>query len=324
MSLRAGDARQAIAPMLCAVGGELPEGDDWTFEPKYDGIRVIAYATPGQVLLLTRNGNDKSRQFPELVEALMALSKRRERPLVLDGEVVALDAGEIARFGQLQSRMHVTDSARIRTHAGQESAAFIAFDLLLHGDTSLLNESWVKRRALLEKVMGDADAAGVLRLAETDADGQAMIERAREAGWEGTIAKRITAPYRPGRRSSDWLKLKLENTQEFVVGGWTEPRRSRKHLGALLLGYYAADGKLDYAGHTGTGFDRAGLADMERRLRRLGRKTSPFRTEPKTNEAAHWVTPKVVVQVRFNEWTRNGTLRQPVFIGVREDKDAKA
>jgi bifunctional non-homologous end joining protein LigD len=323
MSPRPAGSERAIAPMLCSVGSDPPDGGDWTFEPKYDGIRVIAYATSKQVLLVTRNGNDKSRQFPELVEALRALSERRERPLVLDGEVVALDAGEIARFGKLQSRMHVKDTARIRNHALQESAAFIAFDLLLDGETSLLNEEWVERRARLEEVMEDADAADVIRLAETDSDGEAMIERARAAGWEGTIAKRVTAPYRSGRRSSDWLKLKLENTQEFVVGGWTEPRRSRQHIGALLLGYYTSDGSLEYAGHTGTGFDRAGLADMERRLRRLERKTSPFRVEPGTNEAAHWVTPRVVVQVRFNEWTRNGTLRQPVFVGVREDKDPK-
>jgi bifunctional non-homologous end joining protein LigD len=323
MSPPAGAVPKAIEPMLCAVAREAPDGEGWTFEPKYDGIRVIAYATPEQVLLVTRNGNDKSRQFPDLVVELRALSRKRERPLVLDGEIVAVEEGEIARFGKLQSRMHVRDDARIRAHAGRESAALVVFDLLLDGGESLVNHEWTERRERLETVIEGPGESGALRLGETDLDGERMIARAEKAGWEGVIAKRIDSRYRPGRRSSDWLKLKLENTQEFVVGGWTEPRGSRQHLGALLLGYYAPDGGLEYAGHTGTGFDRAKLADMERRLKRLVRKTSPFREKPKTNEAAHWVTPKVVVQIRFNEWTRHGTLRQPVFVGVREDKDPR-
>jgi bifunctional non-homologous end joining protein LigD len=323
MSPRAGAAGKAIAPMLCSVARSAPEGEGWTFEPKYDGIRVIAYATPDEVLLVTRNGNDKSRQFPDLVVALRALSRKRERPLVLDGEIVAVEDGAIERFGKLQSRMHVKDAGRIRAHAGRESAAFVAFDLLLDGGESLVDREWGERRERLEEALGDVPGTGALRLADTDSDGEALIGRAQEAGWEGVIAKRVDSPYHPGRRSSHWLKLKLENTQEFVVGGWTEPRRSREHIGALLLGYYDPDGKLEYAGHTGTGFDRASLAAMGRRLARLERKTSPFREEPKTNERAHWVTPKVVVQVRFNEWTQNGTLRQPVFVGVREDKDPR-
>jgi bifunctional non-homologous end joining protein LigD len=313
----------AIAPMLCSTASRAPEGEGWTFEPKYDGIRVIAYATADGALLVTRNGNDKSRQFPDLVAELRALSGDRGRPLVLDGEIVALDDGEVARFGRLQSRMHVRDAVRIREHADRASAAFIAFDLLLDGEESLLHRPWRERRERLEATMSDVGADGALRLAESEADGERLAARARSEDWEGYVAKRVDSVYRPGIRSSAWLKVKLENEQEFVVGGWTEPRRSRQHLGALLLGYYAADGTLEYAGHTGTGFDRAALADMERRLRRLERKTSPFRVEPATNEAPHWVTPKVVVQVRFNEWTHNGTLRQPVFVGVRDDRDPR-
>ncbi|CAN5847375.1 DNA ligase D [soil metagenome] len=315
--------RSGIEPMLCAVGSGMPDGDGWTFEPKYDGIRVVAYATKSQVLLLTRNGNDKSQQFPDLVKALRALSGHRGRPLVLDCEVVALEDGEIARFGKLLGRMHVKDEAKIRMHAQKQSAALIAFDLLLDGQKSLLNLPWQQRRTSLEELFVDGEPAGVVRLGESDEDGDRMLERAGVSGWEGLVAKRIDSLYRPGRRSRDWLKLKLENTQEFVVGGWTEPRGSRQHLGALLLGYYAPDGTLEYAGHTGTGFDRNSLLEMSRRLSKLERKTPPFRQRPVTNETAHWVTPKLVVQVRFNEWTRHGTLRQPVYLGIMDDKDPR-
>src|SRR6185312_2585738 len=153
---------------------------------------------------------------------------------------------------------------------------------------------------------------------------EAMMRRARTHDWEGIIAKRADAPYEPGRRSRAWLKLKIERRQEFVVGGWTAPRKSREHIGALLLGYYDANGTLVYAGHTGTGFTRRGLADMYERLKRLERKTSPFATPPKTNEAAHWTRPAIVVEIKFNEWTDDGRLRQPVFLGVRDDKPARA
>jgi bifunctional non-homologous end joining protein LigD len=137
------------------------------------------------------------------------------------------------------------------------------------------------------------------------------------------IAKRTDAPYSPGQRASHWLKLKIEHRQELVVGGYTEPRNTRQHIGALLLGYYDADGKFVYAGHTGGGFTREGLSDMARRLAPLERKTSPFATEVRTNERAHWVRPQVVVEVKFVEWTADGRLRQPIFLGVRDDKAAR-
>ena len=152
-------------------------------------------------------------------------------------------------------------------------------------------------------------------------DGEAMVERARRSGWEGVIAKQVDAPYQPGVRSRSWLKLKIEHRQEFVVGGYTEPRNTREHIGALLLGYYD-NGRFLYVGHTGGGFTREGLREMYRRLAPLTRRTSPFEETPRTNERAHWVTPKVVVEVKFNEWTADGKLRQPIYVGTRDDKDA--
>lgn len=312
----------ALLPMLARSGIGLSRGGRYTFEPKYDGIRVLAYATDQGAALITRNGNDKAKQFPEVTEALKALVEDLGEPLVLDGELVGMREGEIVRFESLQGRMHLTDSKRIRALAESEPAALVIFDLLLLGEETLVAEPWETRRTRLEEVLAERTNE-TLRLAPTSTDRKAMEKRALEGQWEGLIAKRVDSIYRPGERTNDWIKLKIENTQEFVIGGWTEPRGSRKHLGAILLGYYQGD-ELVYAGHTGTGFNAESLNEMERRLRRLERKTPPFRERPETNEPAHWVTPKVVVQIRFNEWTSRGVLRQPVFVGFRDDKDPKA
>lgn len=153
-------------------------------------------------------------------------------------------------------------------------------------------------------------------------EGEAAIRDARAEGWEGVIAKRTDAAYRPGRHSRDWLKLKVEYQQEFVVGGWTEPQRTRKHLGSLLVGYYEG-GDLVFAGGVGTGFTHADLERMRRRLDPLERAAPPFRDPPRTRTRAHWVRPKIVVELKFGEWTADGRLRQPVFLGVREDKDPR-
>ena len=316
-------ASREASPMLATLADSIPGGEDWTFEPKYDGIRVVALATLDSVVLLTRNGNDKAAQFPEIVDAVRRLARARRKPLVLDGEIVALRDGEVARFQALQARMHVTKGSAIESHVRDTPVAFIAFDLLLEGDRGLLGEPWSERRARLERVFaGRGVDAERLRLGETDGgDGARMLEQARSAGWEGIIAKRTDAPYRPGVRSRDWLKIKVEHRQEFVVGGWTEPRNSRELIGAILLGYHD-DGELIYAGHTGGGFSDEALRDMYRRLAPLERKDSPFSNKPRTNERAHWVEPRVIVEVKFNEWTNDGKLRQPIFLGVRDDKDS--
>jgi bifunctional non-homologous end joining protein LigD len=311
-----------FSPMLARSSQEVPKGDDWTFEPKWDGIRVLVFAAADGAALITRNGNDKRAQFPEVADALTALARELETPFIADGELVARRDGQIVRFESLQARMHLTARSRIARLAEQEPAALVLFDLLMRGDEALLQKPWKERRNALEALLGD-NQNDTIRLGETSADSEAIVRQARAAGWEGVIAKRTEAPYQPGTRSRDWLKLKLENRQEFVVGGWTEPRNTREYLGALLLGYYDAAQRLVYAGHTGTGFSREALRDLYRRLSRLERKTCPFENPPKTNEKAHWTTPKMVVEVRFNEWTSKGLLRQPVFVGVREDKNPR-
>jgi bifunctional non-homologous end joining protein LigD len=312
-----------ISPQLATIGRALPAGDEWVFEPKYDGIRILAFADRGRVALISRNGIDKARQFPEVAEAVAALKTRVKQALVLDGEIVATHAGDPARFQRLQGRMHVTDAGSIRSLRRSAPAALIAFDLLLEGRRSLVNEPWRTRREHLVALFRRGGRSRSLRLGEVGDDGEAMLRRARRSGWEGVIAKRADASYAIGRRTRDWIKLKIERRQEFVVGGWTEPRKSREHVGAILVGYYNDEGELVYAGHTGTGFTRQSLADMYHRLSRIERTRSPFTVTPRTNEPAHWARPSVVAEIKFNEWTSDGRLRQPVFVGIRDDKPAR-
>jgi bifunctional non-homologous end joining protein LigD len=316
--------------MLASAGKDVPSGPQWVFEPKYDGIRIIALATTDAVALITRNGHDKCRQFPEITNRLRDLARSLKRDLVLDGEIVALDTrGEPARFQELQGRMHLADDDAVKQVSTTTPSAYIAFDILLDGKEALLDEPWDVRRSHLEKVLGAGrrEAGGgsdVLRISGyVSGDAEEMLAEARRRGWEGIMAKRRDCQYEPGRRVRYWQKLKIENRQELVVGGWTEPRNSRKHFGALLLGYYAPDGGFVYAGHTGGGFSDRLLDDVFAKLRKLERRSSPFTIVPKTNERAHWAEPRVVVEVKFNEWTTSGVMRQPTFVGLRDDKNAR-
>jgi bifunctional non-homologous end joining protein LigD len=311
---------KALEPMFASVGTAIPKGD-WTFEPKYDGVRVLAFCTAKAARLVTRNGHDKSRQFPEIAEALRKLASSARRDLVLDGEVVALKGGEPVRFQELQGRMHVTDEKAIALHREGSPVGICLFDILLDGRDVLIREPWTERRAQLEKRVAPR-ASSVIRLGDTSDDGEKLLALARKQGWEGIIAKRKDCPYEPGVRSRAWLKLKIEFRQEFAVGGFTEPRNSRSHIGAILLGYYDGDDFV-YAGHTGGGFTNQGLEDMHKLLAPLEQDTPPFSTRPKTNEKPHWVRPKVVVEVKFSEWTADGKLRQPIYLGTRTDKPAR-
>ena len=314
-------AFKSLEPMYASIGTEIP-GKGWTFEPKYDGIRVLAYATPTDVKLITRNGKDKAEQFPEIVSALKKLASQTKRPLVLDGEIVALVDGEPARFQELQSRINVKQSQLIARYSAAMPAALILFDILMDGDDVLIGEPWTERRARLLTRVGKRTSI-YLRVTESvEGDGKKMLEKARRQGWEGIMAKRMDSRYEPGKRTRSWLKLKIEFREEFVVGGYTEPRNSREKIGALLLGYFDGD-RFIYVGATGGGFTRQSLNDMYKRLKPLERKTSPFEETPKTNEKAHWVKPEVVVEVKFSEWTADRRLRQPIFVGVRDDKAAK-
>jgi bifunctional non-homologous end joining protein LigD len=314
-------SRRAIAalePMRAGTGQDVPRSAGWVYEPKYDGFRMLAFADGRSVRLMTRNGIDRSASFPDVTAALAALSVRARRAFVMDGEVVAMKKGRPLRFQALQQR---------EMKPGEATTTLYAFDLLVDGKHILLREPWIVRRERLEALM-EKNRSEHLALSEFLGDaeradaGETMLARARRAGWEGVMAKRVDAIYQPGVRTDAWLKLKIEHRQELVVGGYTEPRLSREYIGAILVGYYER-GELIYAGHTGGGFTRQGLKQMYDLLHPLEQRECPFATVPKTNERAHWVRPKVVVEVKFSEWTEDGKLRQPIYVGTRTDKPAR-
>lgn len=305
---------------------------DLVYEPKYDGIRAIVQIdSGGEVRLWSRLGNEKTDQFPEVATALRQWARRRKPPrseLVLDGEIVALDKdGEPTGFQQLQGRIHLTSGVP----AGARTA-FIAFDILREGRADLRGRPWTERRPILERVFSSAagarSAGSILRLSETArGDGRGLYERALAGGWEGLIAKYQGSPYQSGRRTPDWRKLKIVHEQEFVIGGWTEPRHTRSYFGALLLGVHEpravrqkAPRKLTYVGHTGTGFNERELARLMKLLRPLETADCPFEPRPRTNERPHWVEPRLVAQIKFTEWTSDAKLRHPVYLGLRDDK----
>jgi bifunctional non-homologous end joining protein LigD len=308
--------------MLASLGGAPLDDPGFVYEPKYDGIRAIVEigARGKHVTLWSRLGNDKTRQFPEIAGALEKWAKRLTEPLVLDGEIVAIDGhGQPTGFQQLQGRIHLTraDSAQ---PVGR--VAFIAFDLLQKGDVDFRSRPLLERRDALEQVFSRTGSE-ILRVSElARGNGRSLHERAVASGWEGLIAKLATSRYVSGKRTPDWRKLKIVQVQEFVVGGWTEPRKSRRYFGALLLGVYK-DGGLVYAGHVGTGFDEKELARLFTLLEPLEIDRNPFTSLPPSNEKPHWVQPKLVAQVRFTEWTADNILRHPVYLGLRDDKKAR-
>jgi bifunctional non-homologous end joining protein LigD len=320
-----------IAPMLASLADAPLNDPELVYEPKYDGIRAIVEVEPkGGVHLWSRLGNEKTRQFPEIAAALEKWARARKEPLVLDGEIVALDAkGEPAGFQQLQGRIHLSDgeadasSPSGRSNSSRLSTALIAFDILRDGRIDYRDRPLAERRAALEKLFGRTGSPALRISDQVRGDGRALYKKALDRGWEGLIAKHAASLYKSGRRSPDWRKLKLVHEQEFVVGGWTEPRQTRAYFGALLLGVYEGD-DLVYAGHTGTGFNEKELARLMALMKPLETPASPFKVKPKSNERPHWVRPELVAQIKFTEWTADGKLRHPVYLGLRDDKRATA
>ena len=323
--------------MLASLTDAPLDDPHFVYEPKYDGIRAVAEIGDG-VRLWSRLGNDKAAQFPEIARALEGWAKKRKATVVLDGEIVALDdKGEPTGFQALQGRIHLSDpsgpvrhsrAARPTGRSGAASTAFIAFDLLQDGKTNLRERPLTERRSALEKIFSKTGNP-ILRLSrQVRGDGRALYDEAFKQGWEGLIAKHAASLYKPGKRTPDWRKVKISHEQEFVIGGWTEPRQSRSYFGALLLGVYGSTEKraardeycLTYVGHTGTGFNEQELARLIRLLKPLETRQSPFCEAIKTNEHAHWVKPDLVAQIRFTEWTADARLRHPVYLGLRDDK----
>ena len=316
--------------MLATLGEPPLNGKGLVFEPKYDGIRALVHIAPGKprpdVRLWSRLGNEKTAQFPAIVRALEPLAACARRPLLVDGEIVALDKdGRPAGFQRLQGRIHVKGTREVEMLDRAQPTAFMAFDLLRDGDDDVRGLPLTARRERLEKYVRRC-LSDTLRLSEqVPADGRELESRARREGWEGLIVKEAASPYHSGRRSPAWRKKKLLNEEEFVVAGWTQPRNTRSRFGALLLGIYDDEqpGRpLVYVGHTGTGFDQNELDRVWALLQPRAIDHSPFSERIKTNEPAHWVRPELVAQVRFTEWTADKKLRHPVYLGLRDDKKA--
>jgi bifunctional non-homologous end joining protein LigD len=325
-----------LRPMLATLPSQAPSLTDkaYVYEPKVDGIRAIVEVLPGSpapsVRFWSRNGNDKTRQFPDIVEAIGGWLRKIKEPVVLDGEIVALDEDmRPAGFQRLQRRIHVTvpgfHSKKAILPPEQQPAAFIAFDLLRHGDDDLRSRALTARRKRLEALFKThkAPASDLVRLTpQAIGDGHALMKQAREENWEGLMVKLARSPYRTAKRSPEWLKHKLNKQDEFVVVGWTAPGGTRLHFGSLILGAHDDNG-LRYAGEVGTGFSGAELDRIMKMLRKLETPTCPLNPKPKILSAKgtpYWVRPQLVAQVRYTEITDDGRLRHPAYLGLRDDK----
>lgn len=326
---------RSVAPML-AVAGPLPPDDGWAFEVKWDGVRVIAYVERGSIRLVSRGGRDCTGSYPELHRLADALGAHQA---VLDGEVVAMGPDGRPSFEALQARMHVEDPSRARRLAARTPVTYFVFDILHLDGRSTQELPYHERRGILEGLEalagpgsfgghGEQEGSGEQGGASWSlspaypGEGHRVLDAVREHGLEGVVAKRVESPYRPGRRSRDWVKVKAVLTQEVVVGGWTPGRGSREgSFGALVVGIPGGNG-LEYAGKVGTGFDEATTADLVDRLDRLRRPDPPFTGGAPARETAGavWVDPELVGEVRFTGWTRAGRLRQPSWRGLRPDK----
>ncbi len=302
-----------VKPMLTTLVDGPFDDARWLFELKWDGYRAIAVIEKDVVTLTSRNAKDLLHQFGEMASLKTAF---RSIPVVVDGELCVLDAEGRPDFQALQSRDK--PEARGVKRRKPSPVTFVVFDLLYADGRDLRDRPLDERKRLLEQII--VPDRGVLYSQHVLTKGIDLFALAERRGLEGIVGKVRTSPYR-STRSREWVKIKAKKRQEFVIGGWTEPRGSRKGFGSLLVGYYEGT-QFMYAGHVGTGYDAKLLSAVMAKLAPLERKTSPFTERPKTNTPAHWVKPQLVCEVAFAEWTREGILRQPVFMGMRIDKDA--
>jgi bifunctional non-homologous end joining protein LigD len=317
-----------IEPMKPRLVDEPPTVGDWAYELKFDGIRACAVKDGNKISLISRNGNELRSRFPEVADAIKGLDVEE---CVIDGEVVALDEKGRSSFQLLQA---------LEMEGRKSPICFYVFDLLQLDGKSLLQLPLIQRKELLAKVCeGTRDP--IRYSGEIGSDAKLLLAEVKRRGLEGLIGKLRNSVYEPGRRSGAWIKLKCVNEQEFVIGGYTPPSGSRKYFGAILVGYYEGEGKkgdnrLKFAGKVGSGFTAKSLSMLHNKFREEEREDCPFvdlpsrqggqwvqGITPSMMKKMHWVNPKFVAQIKFSEWTRDGKLRQPVFLGLREDKPAK-
>ncbi len=299
---------QTYKPMLATLDTNIPHGEEWAHEVKFDGFRAVAYIRRGECKLVSRSGNDLTGRFPEVAKAIVKAVKSPNA--VIDGEITRLDPTGKTSFSELQQ--------------GEGPLVFYAFDLLELDGESRIELPLTERKHQLRELL-DARVKTVAYSVEFD-DGDALFAVAQERGLEGIISKRTSSAYKPGRRTRDWLKIKTENNEEFVVVGYTRGAGRRAGtFGALVLAVNEGT-ELRYVGNVGTGFSDAEIAKLLKLLKPLHRDTSPFALDPKMPRVrkgdVQWVDPQLVAQVRFAEWTHDNHLRHPAYLGIREDKEA--
>ena len=302
-------------PMLATLIDEPFDNDDWLFEIKWDGYRALCTVhEDGRLELVSRNGLDFLAQFPELADLSDAFSSL---PIIVDGEIVSLDSAGRSSFQRLQGSFNRNRPSARSADVKGHPLTFVAFDCIYADGRDLRKEPLEERKAVLEELI--ADPKLVLYSKHVIGKGKALFDQAQKNALEGIIGKKRDSLY-VERRSKEWVKIKAQLIQECVIGGYTEPRGSRKGFGSLLLGLYDKKKQLHYAGHVGTGFDTKMLASLYKQLLAIETKTSPFAQKVASNTPAHFVSPKLVAQVRFTEWTRDGLMRHPAFLGLRVDK----
>jgi bifunctional non-homologous end joining protein LigD len=292
-----------VSPMLATLVEEPFDRAGWIYEEKYDGVRILAFKEGERISLITRNGIDRTERYATVAKAI---GKLRPKTLLLDGEVVVVDKKNVSHFQMLQQ--------------GKGPLRYAVFDCLYVEGIDLRKEPLRERREVLEKVI-DKEKGGTIELSETlAANGIKAFVVAQKRKLEGLVAKNTASKY-VEKRSHEWLKVKVHHESEFVIGGYTEPAGAREYFGALLLGVYAGK-KLRYAGKVGTGFDAETLRDVYGQLQKIKVARSPFVDEV-GERGATFVRPELVAQIAYTEWTSDGRLRHPAFLGLREDKAAK-
>jgi len=309
--------KKNINPMLCLLVDKPFDDKGFIFEIKWDGERAIAYIDRGRVSMKSRNQKEIAFRYPEVMSEFPKALKSRSA--IFDGEIVSFDKKNVSSFEKLQNRIGLNERLEIEEKTKKIPVYFYIFDILEVDDKNIENLPLAKRREKLEKILKPTNH---IKISETiDNKGKAFYVAAQKKRLEGIIAKKKSSTYQEGKRGRDWQKIKITAEQEMVVGGYTPGTGSRKStFGALLLGYYQ-DGKLKYAGSVGTGFNGKILKELLAKFKKIRTKKSPF-SEP-INLKANFLKPKLVAQIKFHEWTSDGKLRQPVYLGLRDDKKSE-
>lgn len=293
----------SLSPMLATLHQEAFDNPGWIYEIKWDGYRAVSFLYDGKVEIKSRNNKNYNQKFYPVFNDLIKIKKR----MVLDGEIVAINSKGLSDFSWLQDW----------EQDGEGLLVYYVFDILHLGGYNLRAVKQLDRKKILKNNL--PESKHVRYVDHIEKDGKRFFNEAKKRGIEGIIAKNMNSKYQAGKRSRDWLKIKWQNITEAVIGGYTEPKGSRKNMGALVLGIYDK-GRLRYIGHTGGGFNEKKLREIISKLKKLDMDKCPFEVRPKTNAPVHWVKPRLVAQIKFSQWSKDGIMRQPIFLGLREDK----